>query len=242
VVAGLDRSTDNGSLLGAAFGYMHNNLSMPADTAKATGPSYYGAVYGRLVDGRNWFDGEVFYMHTGWSVERGIPGIGVATARPNTDSEGFLLQASTEIGDTGLRPYGRFTYALSHRGGVLEGGVGPLGFDVASQRQSAAVGEVGVLYAPVFTTSGGMTLRPSVRVGVQDNAGDHSQTVDASVFGISGTAFSQAAPRLWGVAGVVDGSLKVRINQSVELFGDVTGRFGDHQTDAAASVGGVIRF
>ena len=171
-----------------------------------------------------------------------MPGFGVATARPNADSEGFLLQASTAIGDTGLRPYARFTYILSHRGASVEGGVGPLGFAIESQKESAAVGEIGVLYDPVFTTGGGMVVRPSLRLGVQDNAGDHGQTVDGSLFDLSGSAFSQAAPRLWGVAGVVDGSVKLRINQSFELFGDVTGRFGAHQTDAVASGGAVIHF
>jgi outer membrane autotransporter protein len=242
VVAGLDRSTDNGSLVGLSFGYTHNDLSMGAADAKASGPSYFGAVYGRLVDRGMWFDGEVFYMHTDWSVDRVMPGLGVATSNPNADSEGFLLQASLPIGDTGLRPYARFTYVLSDRGGVLENGVGPLGFQINPNTQSAAVGEVGILYSPTFTMGGGMEVRPALKLGVQDNAGDHGQTVTGSLFGITSTAFEQVGPRLWGVAGVVDGSLKVRVNQSLELFGDINGRFGEHQTDGVASVGGVIRF
>jgi outer membrane autotransporter protein len=215
---------------------------MEADFAKATGPSYYGAVYTRLVDGRTWFDGEVFYMHTDWSVGRAVSGIGVASAHPNADSEGFLLQASTAIGDTGLRPYARFTYVLSNRGGAFENGVGPVGFQINSAKQSSAVGEVGFAFAPTFTTSSGMVVRPALQVGVQDNAGDHAQTVTGSLFGLPGTAFTQAAPRLWGVAGVVDGSLKVRVNRSFELFGDIRGRFGEHQTDGVASAGAVIHF
>ena len=242
VVAGLDRATDNGSLVGLSFGYTQNDLSMGVADAKASGPSYYGAVYGRLVDRGMWFDGEVFYMHTDWSVDRVMPGLGVATSNPNADSEGFLLQASLPIGDTGLRPYARFTYVLSDRGGVLENGVGPLGYQINPNTQSAAVGEIGFLYSPTFTTGGGMQVRPALKVGVQDNAGDRGQTVTGSLFGITGTAFEQVGPRLWGVAGVVDGSLKVRVNQSLELFGDINGRFGEHQTDGVASVGGVIRF
>jgi fibronectin-binding autotransporter adhesin len=242
VVGGLDRSTDNGSLVGLSFGYTHNDLTMAAADGKASGPSYYGAVYGRLVDRGMWFDGQVFYMHTDWSVDRVMPGLGVATSNPNTDSEGFLLQASLPIGDTGLRPYARFTYVLSDRGGVLENGVGPLGYQINPNTQSAAVGEVGILYSPTFTTGGGLEVRPALKLGVQDNAGDRGQTVTGSLFGITSTAFQQVGPRLWGVAGVVDGSLKVRVNQSLELFGDINGRFGDHQTDGVASVGGVIRF
>ena len=242
VVGGIDRSWENGSMVGGAFGYVHNDLNMTAGAGKASGPSYYGAVYGRLVDRGIWWDGEVFYMHTNWDVDRTVPGIGLATSSPNTDSEGFLLQGSLPIGDTGLRPYARFTYVLSNRGAVSENGVGPLGFGIDSERQSSAVGEIGLLYERTFTNPGGMSWRPAIQVGVQDNASDHGQTISGNLAGLPGTAFDQVGPRLWGVAGVVDGSLKVRINHSLELFGDISGRFGEHQTDGVASVGGVIKF
>jgi outer membrane autotransporter protein len=171
-----------------------------------------------------------------------MTGFGVASASPNADSEGFLLQASAPIGDTALRPYGRITYVFSNRGGALEHGAGPLGFQINSASQSAAVGEVGLQYAPTFTTGGGIVLRPALEVGVQENGGDRGQVISGSLDGLPGSAFNEAGPRLWGVAGVVDGSLKVRVNQSFELFGDVRGRFGDHQTDGVASIGGVFRF
>ncbi|HEX3406638.1 MAG TPA: autotransporter outer membrane beta-barrel domain-containing protein, partial [Caulobacteraceae bacterium] len=222
--------------------YAHNDLNMTAGAGKASGPSYYGAVYGRLVDRGVWWDGEVFYMHTNWSVDRTVPGVGLATASPNTDSEGFLLQGSLPIGDTGLRPYARFTYVLSNRGAVSENGVGPLGFGIESDKQSAAVGEIGVLYERTFATSSGMAFRPAIQLGVQDNASDHGQTIAGSLAGLPGTAFDQVGPRLWGVAGVVDGSLKVQVNKRFELFGDVNGRFGEHQTDVVASGGAVLRF
>jgi hypothetical protein len=101
---------------------------------------------------------------------------------------------------------------------------------------------VGLAYAPTFTTSGGMVLRPALEVGVQENGGDRGQVISGSLAGVTGSAFELTGPRLWGVAGVVDGALKVRVNQSLELFGDVRGRFGQHQTDGVASVGGVFRF
>ena len=59
------------------------------DGSRATGPSYYGALYGRLVVRNVWFDGQIFFMHSGWSVDRTIPGVGVGTSSPNADSEGF---------------------------------------------------------------------------------------------------------------------------------------------------------
>jgi hypothetical protein len=166
----------------------------------------------------------------------------LATASPNTDSEGFLLQGSLPIGDTGLRPYARFTYVLSNRGAVFEHGVGPLGFGIVSNQQSSAVGEVGMLYERTFTSAGGMSFRPAIQLGVQDNASDHGQIISGSLAGLPGTAFDQVGPRLWGVAGVVDGSLKVRVNRSFELFGDVNARFGEHQSDVVASGGAVFRF
>ncbi|HVN00876.1 MAG TPA: autotransporter-associated beta strand repeat-containing protein [Caulobacteraceae bacterium] len=242
VVGGIDRSWENGSLVGGAFGYVHNDLSMDAATAKASGPSYYGAIYGRFVDGRVWFDGEAFYMHTGWAVDRTVAGVGVAVSGASASSEGFLLQASAPIRDTGLRPYARFTYVFSDRGAAFEQGAGQFGFAINSASKSAPTGEVGLLYEATVATSSGVVLRPAVQLGVQDTFGSRGQTVTGSLVGLTGSAFEQVAPRLWGVAGVFDGSLKVRVNQSFELFGDLSGRVGDHQTDAVASVGGVLRF
>jgi outer membrane autotransporter protein len=215
---------------------------MNGAAAKASGPSYYGSIYGRLVDGGAWFDGQVFYMRSDWSMSRLIPGIGVATAGPDADSGGFLLEASVPIGDTGVRPYARFTYVISTRNAAFEQGVGPLGYTIDTANQNSAIGEVGLRYEPTFTTSSGVVVRPSLQAGVQDNAGDRGQFVSGSLAGLAGTAFDQAGPRLWGVAGVVDAALKVKLNHNFELFGDVRGRFGDHQTDGLASVGAVFRF
>ena len=242
VVGGLDRSSPNGSRVGVAFGYAHNDLSMDAVAAKASGPSYFGAIYGRLVEKGVWLDGEAFYMHTDWTVNRTVPGFGVATAVPNAKSEGFLLQASAPIGAAGLRPYARFTYAHLSRDAATEQGVGQLGFLIASAGQNAAVGEAGLLYEATFATSGGVALRPAIQLGVQDNFGDRHQTISGSLAGLPGTTFDEIGPRLWGVAAVVDGSLKVRVSQGVELFGDLRGRFGDHKTDGVVSAGGVFRF
>jgi outer membrane autotransporter protein len=181
-------------------------------------------------------------MRSDWSMSRVVAGNGVATDAPSVDSGGFLVQASVPLGDSGLRPYARFTYVTSTQNGVQEHGVGPLGFTIDSANQNSAVGEVGLLWEPVFNTSGGVVVRPALRAGVQDNAGDRGQVISGSLAGLTGTAFDQDGARLWGVAGVVDASLKIRLNQSLELFGDVRGRFGDHQTDSLASVGGVFRF
>ncbi|HEY1752186.1 MAG TPA: autotransporter domain-containing protein, partial [Caulobacteraceae bacterium] len=242
IVGGLDRSVENGSRLGAAFGYVENNLDMGGAAARASGPSYYGSIYGRLVDGRAWFDGQAFYMRSDWSMNRMVAGAGVASDRPTADSGGFLVQASIPLGDTGLRPYARFTYVTSTRNAAVEHGVGPLGFTIDSENQRSAVGEVGLLFEPTFTTSSGAVVRPSLAAAVQDNAGDRGQSVTGSLAGLAGTAFEQAAPRLWGVAGVLDASVKVSVSHNFELFGDVRGRFGNHQTDGLASVGGVFRF
>ena len=117
VIGGIDRSWENGSLVGAAFGYAHNDLDMDRSGRQGLRP----VVLRRDLraaggEGGLWFDGQAFYMHTGWSVNRTMPGVGVASASPNADSEGFLLQASAPIGDTALRPYGRITYVFSNRG------------------------------------------------------------------------------------------------------------------------------
>ena len=242
VIGGIDRSIDNGSRAGAAFAYVHNDLSMGAIDARATGPSYYGALYGRLVVRNVWFDGQIFFMHSGWSVDRTIPGVGVGTSSPNADSEGFLLQVSAPIGDTALRPYGRLTYVSSSQSSIVEQGVAPVGFAINSFTRNATVGEIGITYAPTWTATNGTVMRPALDLGVQDDFGTRGQSVSGNLDGLSGSQFQEAGPRLLGVAGVIDGSLNIRVSRCLELYGDVSGRFGAHQTDGIASVGGVIRF
>ncbi len=241
IIGGLDGSWGAGARVGVAFGYLDNDLGMGAAAAKATGSSYFASLYGRLVAGQAWFDGQLFYMHTDWSVSRTVSGVGVANAHPDVNSGGFLLQASTPIGAPDLRAYARFTFVTSDRQGVTEQGVGPLGFQIGSATHNSAIGEVGLQYAPTIT-SGGVVLRPTIQLGVQGNAGDHDQVVSGSLDGLPGTAFTQAAPHFAQVAGVVDAGLKVQVNPRFELFGDVRGRFASGETDVLGSLGGVLRF
>jgi outer membrane autotransporter protein len=242
VIGGIDRQWEGGSQIGGAFGYAQNSLDMGAVAARASGPSYYEAIYGRLALGPAWLDGQAFYMHSGWSLSRTVAGFGVATSTPNSNTEGLLAEISAPIAGGDLRPYARFAYARTTRDETTELGVGPLGYTIDSGSATSALAEVGALYTHTFTTAGGSQVRPGLQVGVQDNVGDRSQLIAGNLFGVVGSGFTQSAARLPDVAGLVDASLKVKLNSQFELFGDVRGRFASGQTDATASIGGVFKF
>ena len=85
---------------------------------------------------------------------------------------------------------------------------------------------------------------PALDLGVQDDFGTRGQSVSGNLDGLSGSQFQEAGPPTAGRGGRASStrSLKIRVSRCLELYGDVSGRFGAHQTDGIASVGGVIRF
>jgi autotransporter-associated beta strand protein len=242
VIGGLDRRWANGATTGAAFGYDQEDLSMGGASAKASGASYYGALYGRWVVGRAWLDGQAFYMHSDWTVNRRVAGEGATTSSPGGNTEGFLVQASVPLARGDLRPYARVTYADFGRGAVQESGLSGWGYTVASAQTTSILGEVGLLLGHSFAGEGGREIRPALQIGVQQELGDRSRDVSASATGLSGSGFALSSAAAPGVAGVVDASLKVVLSRRFELTTDLRGRFSGAATDASASLGGVFRF
>ena len=240
-LGGVDRRWDALSA-GVAFGYEQDDLGMGAASAKASGASYFGSLYGRWVVDRAWIDGQAFYMHSDWSVSRAAPGYGVASSSPDGDTAGFLVQVSAPLKNGDLRPYVRFSYAEFTRDSTTESGVGPLGFAVASASTTSALAEAGVLLSHSWAAGDGREVSPALQLGVQNNLGDRSSTVQGGLEGVAESAFTQYSVQVPQVVAAADASLKVKLNQSFELSADLRGRFGGSQTDEAASLGGVFRF
>jgi autotransporter-associated beta strand protein len=239
-IGGVDGRWDNGVTAGAAFGYEGDNLTMSGASAKATGSNYYGAVYGRWVMGSAWLDGQAFYMHSDWTLNRQLSGFGTGRSNPSGDTKGVQIQISAPI-TADLRPYGRVSWAQFDRAAVNETGLGFGDLAIGSASDSVGTAEVGVAFAHSYA-SGGSVWRPSLQVGVQDVFGDRSPQVTGVLVGIPGTGFTVNSARVAQVAGVVDGAIKVQINQRFELTADLRGRFSNVQADTSASIGGVFHF
>jgi autotransporter-associated beta strand protein len=242
LLGGIDRRWGADVTVGAAFGYEGEDLSMGGASAHASGSAYFGALYGRWTAGRVWLDGQGFYMHSDWTVSRQLTGYGTARSSPGGNTEGFLLQASAPFQGGDLRPYVRISYAQFDRGGVTETGVGALGFAVNSAATSSSIAEAGVLFAHSYEGVYGREVRPALQLGVQDAFGDRSGEAQVGLSGLAGNGVTVSSARIPEVAGVADGSIKVRLSQSFELEADLRGRFGGSQTEGSASLGGVFRF
>ena len=241
-LGGIEKGWGGGLTLGVALGYTENNLRINAANASASGRSYYAAVYGRLAQGPLQLDGQGFWMKTDWPLRRVIAGYGVASSNPDGGSEGFLVQASTPLGTSGLRPYLRFTYAHFGRDATSETGVGMLGFDVASGGAEAAVGEAGFIFDPASVSLGSARVFPTLRLGIQQDFASRSIPIAASLSGLAGTSFTTAYDKPGRTTGVADFALKARLNQSFDLTGGIRSRFGGGQSEAAATFGGAIHF
>jgi len=241
-LGGIDQRWANGATAGVAFGYEQNDLTMNAAAAKASGAAYYGALYGRWVAGRAWFDGQAFYMHSDWSVNRQVAGFTAANANPDGATAGFLFQVSTPLAGGDVRPYARITYASFNRDGVQEGGADGFGYRVASAEATSALGEFGVLLSHDYAGQNGMSLRPALQLGVQDDVAGRARDIQASLAGLAGSGFSVTSAEAPQVAGLVDASLKATLGSRFELTGDLRGRFSNSTTEASATLGGVFRF
>jgi fibronectin-binding autotransporter adhesin len=241
-IGGIDRRWGEGAALGAAFGYADNDFAMNGALSSASGRSFFGGVYGRWTQGPVQLDGQGYYMKTDWPLRRVIAGYGTATSSPDGDSEGFLIQASAPIGQSGVRPYLRFAYARFSRNAVTEAGVGSLGYEVLAGAAVSSLGEAGFIYAPASVQLGGHPLAPVLRVGVQEDFSGRFIPVSASLAGVAGTDFTVDYAKPGRTAGVADASVKVGLTQTFQLTGEIRGRFGANQSEGVASVGGVLRF
>jgi autotransporter-associated beta strand protein len=242
-LGGIDRRWLSGDTLGVALGYAFDTMSVDAAASKASGASYYGALYGRWTAGRAWFDGQAFYMHSDWTLNRYVSGYGKATSAPSGDTKGLLAQASTPLGGNGdLRPYVRVIYASFDRQTTTEAGVGPLGYTINGGATDLGLIEAGLLYSHSFVGGIGKEVRPALQLGVQDTFAGLNSMVYGSLAGVGNTDFSVNAQRQPSVAGVIDASLKVKLNGRFELTAGLRGRFSTAQTEASATLGGVFRF
>ena len=78
---------------------------------------------------------------------------------------------------------------------------------------------------------------------MQDAFGNRSRDAKVGLAGVSGgNAVTVMSAPSAQAGGVVDGSIKYKLNQSFELNADLRGRFGSGQTDASASLGAAFRF
>ena len=241
-LGGIEKGWAGGLTLGVALGYTENDLNIAAAPASASGRSYYASLYARLASGPLQLDGQGFWMKTDWPLRRTIAGIGTADSSPDGDTEGLLVQASTPLGTSGLRPYVRFTYAHFGRDATTETGVGMLGFQVDAGGADAAVGEAGLIYQPTSAQMGSARVFPTLRLGIQQDFSGRSIPISASLAGVAGTDFTTAYVKPGRTTGVADAAIKAQLTSSFDLTADVRGRAGGGQSEGAASIGGVIHF
>jgi outer membrane autotransporter protein len=241
-VGGVDEHWSEGSTIGGAFAYESETLGMSAALSKASGSSYFGAIYGRWVAGMVFLDGEGFYMHTDWDVRRLVTGFGTALSNPSGDTKGGLLQVSVPVDDGDLRPYLRVTYAEFDRGSTAETGVGPIGYAVASRSTDLGAFEGGFLWSHAYAMSGNETLRPSLQLGFAEAFGGRTPIVVAGLVGVPGTTFTTVSASPAPTAGVVGASLVWDSGQDFELTSDARALVGAGQTQAEFTLGGVFHF
>jgi len=213
---------------------------MSAASSKASGSSYFGAVYGRWVAGLVFLDGEGFYMHSDWSVKRLVPGFGTALSNPSGDTKGGLLQASVPVDDGDLRPYVRGTYAEFDRGAASETGVGAVGYAIASRSTDLGMAEGGFIWSHGYAMSGDEAIRPTLQLGFADSFGNRTPVITGGLVG-GGTSFTITSASPAHTSGVIGASLSWETGQNFDVVGDVHALVGS-QNQVTVSVGGVYRF
>ncbi len=243
IVGGIDQRW-NGGTLGVAFGYTDNILRLNQIATKASGSSYFGSLYGGTTLGPVQVNAQAFYMHSDWTLHRYLGGYGTAASSPGGSTYGGLLEVTTPFDNARpLRPYARVIVAEFDRDATAESGVGPLGFNAASQDTNATLGEFGLELTHIWGEGAETQVMPTLRVGVQQYFSSPNRGVAASLEGVSNpTTFTVDSVKPSETAGVGDGQLKVKVTDRVDFIGELRGRFSGNQTEGAASLGAALRF
>lgn len=243
-IGGIDHRWANGATAGVAFAYDDENLAMGQAVTSGKGSGYYGALYGRWSLGQTLLDGQAFFLHNDWRLNRTVTGYGIATSQPSGNTVGFLGQASRPLlGESGLSGYARLSVASFDRSDVTETGAGLFGFTVAGSTTTTLTGETGLQYSQSFSGAGGREYRPALQIGVQDGLNGSGRDVTAMLSGVSqATPFTTSAMRGGNAAAIADAALKVKLTDQLGLQGDLRGRFSGDQEEFSASLGATLRF
>ena len=243
VLGGFDARLANGASLGMAFAYTDNTLDQSAVATRSDGQTWFISGYGRAAVGRLVLDGQVFYADNRWDQKRTIAGFGVAASHPNGSTIGGVVQVSYPLLGGDVNPYVRLSYARLNQDATTEtgAGVGPLALATAATSTDSTRAELGVKFAATLRQQG-VTFSPELRVAVSQELGDVTRNVPTRLALIPGTGFTASSVEPSKTAAIVAGGLRAQMNERLDFYGDVHGRFSSNQSEGAFTIGGHYRF
>ena len=243
-IGGLDSRFGGYGSLGVAVAYADTAMTMDAAATKSTGHALFASVYGRMSAGGFMFDGEGFYMDSRWTQTRSIVGYGNATSHPNGTTGGVVIQVSYPMMDGTVKPYLKVSYADFNRDATTETGaaVGPLALAATAGSNSSTRTEVGVKLSATAVDSGGLAIRPELRLGLSQDLSSSSRDTQVRLALTPTTTFTSSAAKPDQTAGVLAGAMRVQLSDCLDVYADLRGRFSANQSEGSLTIGGRYEF
>ena len=240
-VGGIDHLLDGGSVLGMSFGYVSDETNIKGAPTQGKSDAWFVGGYARTNVGAATADGQVFYMKDSWNLRRDTQFAGIATSSPDSKVWGGAAQVSAPMGSDVVVPHVRLSYAHVERDATTETGAGAMNLQVNGATSESLRGAIGVTLNMNKQTSTG-SLSSLLKFDVEQEFASVNRSSTASLAGIPGTTFTAPSLTPGRTAFVTGAQVKANVKGNFSLYGDLLGRFSDHQTETTLSVGGTWRF
>jgi fibronectin-binding autotransporter adhesin len=229
-IAGVDRATEAGAAVGAAFGYLDSDTRIAARASRASRSSYHLMVYGRAQLGPVTVRAGAGYGWGDLSTNRTITAASFA-GTAHAGYRGTTMQGWIEAGhrvDAGavaLEPMAGLATVRLHRGGFVETG-GAAALTGASATDTVNLATVGLR----AETKGAGRVRADGMIGWRHAFGD---TAGMANLALAGSAFQVAGIAIVDDAAVVQGRLSFAATPRLRIDASYSGMIGQHATHHA---------
>jgi len=256
-IQGLEARVNNW-VVGASFGYVHDNLEFD-NIGSAAGnetdvDNYNLSGYFGYQGGPLFFNGSLGYTWQSSESERNIA-LGSTTNSTNisrkatSETDGGAFSLGAELGYS-LKPMGGFIiepsvglqYISVSRDGFTETGAGSLNLKVDDQDYDSIQSSLGVRVAKPMKLDSGVVLVPEARAAWVHELGDERADMTAAFASATANKFTVSGAESGSDSGILGVGVRAQLPSSFDLFADYTSQFNADQVDHSLSVGVKVKF
>jgi outer membrane autotransporter protein len=244
LIGGVDWRFDHGIVAGVAATYVATPASFK-DGSRTSVNSYQGAAYAGWAGGPWYALGSAVVSVNDFATGRlltsfGFPG--AASSSPSGQSYAGHAEAGYRWLQAGftVTPYAALDYVHASIDAFNE--TGGFGLSVNGADGNSFATTLGARASTRISWGDHAVLVPEVRVGWSHEFRDASQTISASVIGISGSTFSQTGINFGRDSAIVGAGLSMELSPDAKVFVDYDGRLSQRFQEHAISGGLRVRF
>jgi outer membrane autotransporter protein len=243
VIAGVDWSVAEGTVIGAAFDYQHTAVTFNDATGNSALNSYTGAVYG------GWRGGPWYVSALGsgggnnYTTLRNL-GLGLTPAAGSFGGATFSVYGETgylaELQGVNVAPFAAIDYVHARTDAFTETG-GGASMIVSASSANATDLNLGVRASTTLAMGNGHVV-PELRAAWQHDFSSPTQNITAAFVAAPGSPFTITGANFGRDAALVGVGLTGDLGNGAQAYVDYDGRFNGSFNEQAVSAGFRIKF